>query len=271
MSSTRPEDSKITNTGLKVEILREYRDRNQVIVFSETGGKIISWKYRDVDIFYPRRKSKEMNEVRSHGGACVCFPNFGIVDSKFGLPKHGSLYNRRADYVTNNGVSFRGRDLLGPRHDVMCQAAIFLTLQRDGFIYSVFANIRERRKPASEPVFVNAGLRTYLRTPMYEATVAERFMPTYRISQRRAKPRYNSTYRPVSITIPGLGMVQMHLFGTAWESAILKTIGLWINSREYLCVEHIPIEPRLYGKPICPRLTNNFLPIFGCKFEIKPV
>ncbi len=269
MSTARPEDNEKTSTGLETEALHEYGDKNQVIVFSETGGNIVSWKYRGVNILYPQRKSKVAGEVKPNGGIYVCFPNFGIVDSRFGLPKHGSLCNRRADYVTNNGVFFRGRNLLGPIHNAVYQATIFLALQRDGFIYSVFAKRCEPQKQESKPVFVNAGLRTYFRTPMHEAVVTERFMPTSRIYQQRAELRRSLADQSVRITIPGLGMVQMHLFGALWEPAILKTIGLWRNSKEYLCVEHSLTEPRLYGKPICPRLTNNSRPIFGCKFEVK--
>lgn len=268
MSISSPGDNKIKNTVLKAERLHEYGDHNQTIVFSETGGNIISWKYRGVNIFHPQQKMR--NETRPSGGAHICFPSFGSADSRFGLPRYGLLYAREADYVTDNGVFFRGRNLLGPMHDMLCHVNIALALREHGFTYSISFKRCEPRRPISEPIFVNAGLRTYFRTPMHEAVVTGRFMPTSRIFQQRIKPRYNLADRSVDITIPGLGMVQMHLFGAMWGPAILKTIGLWRSSKKYLCIEHMLAEPRLYGKPICPRLvTNKQCLVLGCEFEVR--
>jgi len=105
----------------------EIKNDVQTVTFSEVGGTVTRWQYRRkdgvlVDIFYPQQSVRRERKWKLRGGMHDCFPNFGTVDAKYGLPQHGILRIRGADEVMGNGVVFRGTDLLGPMHDEECES-----------------------------------------------------------------------------------------------------------------------------------------------------
>ena len=242
----------------------EIRNEVQSIIFSEIGGTIVRWKYRDSDIFYPRQLVRREGKLKFRGGMHVCFPNFGTADPKFGLPQHGVLRDRKAEEVTENGVIFRGTDLLGPSYDEACEVRIVIEPARTGFVYVLSARLI---KPASRDVFINPGFHPYFRTPTGNAQAGAWKGRTYRFYQRKHGPQSANVGQGADVVVPGIGTIQLML-GGEWNAARSKKMYYWRDSRRYLCVEPVFGNSRMYGDPGCLRLTDKWFKM-ACAFTLS--
>lgn len=236
----------------------------QTIGLSEVGGTITRWQYHGVDIFYPQKLVKRERKMKLRGGMHVCWPCFGTVDSKYGLPQHGVLRNRVDDgFLAGNGLIFNGTDLLGPTYSEESEVEIEITLTETGFIYTLSARLA---KPASREVFINPGLHPYFATPTGNARAGAWNGREHRFYLRKQGPKSSDIGQGADVVIPGIGKIQMML-GGAWDTAPGKKIYFWRDSRKYLCVEPVFGSPKTYGEPGCLRLTDEWFTM-TCTFQV---
>ena len=235
---------------------------------SGIGGTVTSWKYRDVDIFSPQKKVPLDGRLKSRGGMHACFPNFGAVDPKFGLPKHGPLRDREADECGSGIMLFRGRDLLGNSCSEECEIRTGVNFQTLGFTYTLAARLIGT---TSKEVFVNPALHPYFRTPEGTSLVTVWDDEQVYIHQEKIDSVYKfaNNNDNVAIKLYGLGTIKMSIGGNAWKQANVPRIVLWRDSLDYLCVEPICGHPSIYGAPPCLRLTEEWLDL-KCEFEFIP-
>lgn len=243
-------------------MLNEYCDDNQKVTISDIGGVITDWKYRGVPIFYPRVAVGTRDNPKFRGGMHPCYPNFGTVDPRFGLPQHGPLRMRTADAMDRTGILFQGTDLLGSTCTVQSEVKSILTLRPKGFRYRLLARLLESTPTEA---FINPGFHPYFCTPTGSAHVCAMGESTL-ISGLNVEPQYLSMNKGVDVMIPKLGSVCMTV-GNGWMNAKERKIALWRDSEKYLCVEPIFGEPEQYGGPSCFRLTTEWFEM-SCDFEV---
>lgn len=241
---------------------------NHRVELSGVGGTVASWKYQGVDVFFPQKKVVCDDKLKLRGGMHACFPNFGAVDTKFGLPKHGPLRDCEADASGPGVMLFRGKDLLGNSCSEECEIRTDVRLQPLGFVYTLVAQLIE---PAANEVFVNPGLHPYFRTPKGKALVTVWDGEQVYIDEKKIDAIYKfaDSNDSVVITIPGLGVIKMGVSGNAWKQAKVPRIVLWRDSSDYLCVEPICGHPGTFGQQACLRLTEEWLEL-KCSFEFVP-
>ena len=246
----------------------EIKNKDQTVTVSEVGGTVIRWQYRGVDIFYPQQLVKRERKMKHRGGMHACFPNFGTVDSKFGLPQHGPLRNRKADIITEaptgGSAVFKGTDLLGPTYDEECEVRIAIALTQTGFMYALAARLSQ---PATRDVFVNPGFHPYFRTPTKNARAGAWEGKMHRFYQRKYGPQSSDVGQGAEVIVQGVGTIQM-LLGGVWNSAKTKKVVFWRDSYRYLCVEPVLGNSRTYGGPDCQRLTDKWLNL-SCAFRVS--
>lgn len=240
------------------------RGDDQVLTISDIGGTITEWQYRGKDIFYPRQEVVIDGKVHMRGGMHACFPNFGSVDARFGLPQHGPLRNRKADEMSNGEMIFRGRDLLGPAHTEMCEVKITIALEPKGFLYTLAARLLE---PPQQDVFINWGLHPYFYTPEGTAMITVDAHQELLISKPQIDKEYVPVGHGVDVRIPGSKTTHLALSGDAWEGAVEPAVVLWRDMRSYVCVEPVLGFEEAYGTYSCLRLTQECLQL-QCRFEI---
>ncbi len=234
-------------------------NKDQAVTVSETGGTVTRYQYRGVDIFYPQQLVRRERKMKLRGGMHVCFPNFGTVDDKFGLPQHGPLRNRNIDGVKEDGVIFRGTDLLGPSYNEECEVHITIALTQTGFIYLLSARLI---RPASRDVFINPGLHPYFRTPTKNAQAGAWKGRMNHFYRQNYGPRSTDVGQGADVVVPGVGKIQM-LLGGGW-----RRLYYWRDSFQYLCVEPVFGNPRTYGSPDCLRLTDKWFSA-SCAFQVS--
>lgn len=236
-------------------------NKEQVVTFSEIGGTITRWQYHGIDIFYPQQlvKRGKEREQKLRGGMHACWPCFGTVDPTFGLPQHGVLRNRKADEIMENGVVFRGTDLLGPAYDEECEVRIDIVLTRMGLTHSLSARLL---RPASRDVFINPGLHPYFRTPTGNAQARAWKGEELRFYRRNHGPISTSVGHGADVNIPSIGKVQMLLTG-GWSR-----VYYWRDSRRYLCVEPVFGNSMKYGDSRCLLLTDKWFNM-SCAFQVS--
>ena len=243
--------------------MREYREYGQVLTLSDIGGTVTGWQYRGEDIFFPQQEVMRGGVVKTRGGMHACWPCFGTPNVCFNLPQHGVLRNRKADAETENGFVFRGTDLLGPARDEESEVRVAVELTQGGFVYTLSARLLE---PAKDPVFVNAGLHPYFRTPTGNVQAGAWVGQKRHFYRHKQEPMLEDVGKGAELTIPGIGEVKM-LLGGAWSGARTKKLVFWRDSREYLCVEPILGAPKLYGSPAGVPLTEEWLEM-RCSFHV---
>jgi len=242
----------------------EIRNDVQTVSLGEIGGTVSRWQYRGVDVFFPQQEVRRGGVRKVRGGMHACWPCFGTPDAKFGLPQHGVLRDRKADVETEDGFVFRGTDLLGPAHDEESEVRIAVTLAHTGFTYALSARLLE---PAESPVFVNAGLHPYFRTPTGNAEGGAWIGKEIRFSRRLYGPTFEDIGKGAQLIIPGIGEVKM-LLGGALGTAPARKLVFWRDSRDYLCAEPVFGDSKSYGSPSCLRLTEQWLEV-RCSFQIR--
>ncbi len=242
---------------------RKCSDENQEVTWSTTGAVVTSWKFSGIDVFYPQTMLEIGGISKLRGGMHPCWPNFGPADPKFGLPQHGVLRNREADVSDGNSASFYGPDLLGSAYRVESEVQVAITLQPNGFRYTLMARLTEA---SATDVFVNGGLHPYFCTPNGRARVSTIHAETW-VKDPSMPAEYRLINRCAEVSIPGVGIVQT-VVGGAWQEQCRQKVGLWRDSRKSLCVEPVLGTPATYGEPPCPKLSMEWL-VISCDFGVK--
>jgi galactose mutarotase-like enzyme len=241
--------------------MHELKDENQVIQFSETGGTIISWKFKGTDIFFPQQEMLVGGEKKLRGGMHVCFPNFGKADKKFGLPNHGTIRNRQADTILEDSMVFRGCELLGPNYSEECAVLVSITLNENGFRYSLFARLLQ---VTPEPIYTNIGFHPYFRTPNEEVKVVIGTDWT-QVKTPIVGPVSKDMTESADVLVPGIGRVNI-IPQEIWKSSLKATI--WRDSPNYVCVEPSLGKSEDYGTDRCPQLPREGI-LFACDFVVN--
>lgn len=231
--------------------------QNQLIVLSETGGTITEWKYRGWDIFFPQQEIIINGEKKLRGGMHPCFPNFGTVDEKFGLPQHGTLRTLHADRMGNTAVHFDKVPMGSSGGFAEVNVSVYPLTH--GFTYGLRAVL----VGDGEDLFINPGLHPYFATPRGFAEVLH---PQAVVE----KVPYGPKISPIELFSPrayiaGLGRVMMTPGQTLRGPS--ARIVLWRDDPRYVCIEPISATSREFNTPSGVALSSwQYLDV-TCTFD----
>jgi len=234
---------------------------------SITGGRIRTWREEGMDIFFPQQKLIIDGQEKLRGGMHVCFPSFGPVDKKFGLPQHGRLRDLRGIKRSSNW-ELRGSDLLGCFNQPI-SVSISAIPQKRGFRFSIFASLK---KEATAAVPIGMGLHPYFSTPQGYASTGyygERFEGTPQTVVRKLELSdyvRRQYFYEITIHLKDLGTVKMNVGGD-FLKVPNPAVVFWRDDPRYLCVEPVMALPEDYGTERCLWLKPGEHAYLSCDFE----
>ena len=234
--------------------------QDQEVVLSTTGGTVTSWRYKGKDIFYPQQTVLVGGVPKLRGGMHPCFPNFGEVNSAFGLPPHGSLRTMRGERLHENLIRFESDELFGVEK-VRCNVMVGLEWLERSFSYKLYARLMNA--PGKVPV--NPGFHPYFSTPEGRATIFGSGKKLLEVSGDTFKEIVPLNSR-IIVVLPGVGAVDMNPLDHFTNAAYARLV-VWRDRADYLCVEPILAEPALYGT-LGPHLHPGEAMKLGCSFHL---
>lgn len=226
------------------------RADSSVVKLSEVGGTVVSWRVAGREILFPRRAiAAKSGGTKQRGGLPSCFPNFGSVDPKFGLPQHGILRDLTGVREGNGSYQRVRFDRVGPLGGCGSYAKVVIEAQtfNRGFTYALRVKL-----PAdvSKDVFVNAGFHPYFATPRQSATVIS--LDRHEIKGLMPEAKTLPLRKTAYVNLPDLGTVMVAPeLGFDLQQARLV---IWRDSLDYACVEQVMGVPSLFGTDRCKRL-----------------
>lgn len=240
---------------------------------SATGGVVTDWRERNKYIFFPQTMLNIDGKKKLRGGMHPCFPNFGTVGERYGLPQHGPLRDATGTIERSAGNPWANtcrfvdrRDLLG-NFKKPCTARISTERLSYGFFYRLEV---ELSSAATESVPVSAGLHPYFATPQGAAwVIADK---PHKIEGLLTDAIVMPLSPVVHIDIPGVGTVQMVMDGELRTRAISSNpsarLVLWRDKTDYLCVEPVLAMGKDFDTPMCPRLEPGDRLTIACAFRL---
>lgn len=239
---------------------------------SSIGGVVTDWREQNKYIFFPRTRLTINGEKKLRGGMHPCFPNFGTVDEKYGLPQHGPLRDlggeikRTKNQWTNSCRFVDRRDMLG-NFQQPCTVRISTARIPRGFFYRLEV---ELSSSATQSVPISAGLHPYFATPKGVATVISD--TGYSVEGLLNKAKVVTLTPIVHIDIPGVGAVEMIVEGALCRGAEVRgtsaQLVLWRDSTAYLCVEPVLAMGKDFDTPACPRVEPGCKLVIACAFRL---
>ncbi len=246
----------------------------QEVRLSPKGGTVTHWRVDGRDILFPQQQLTVDGQQKLRGGMHVCFPNFGTVADKYGLPQHGSLRTKEGVFGEERHTrwySFDDGDLLGAARENPYHVRVGVEEDAWGprdkrereFAYTVHV----AAKHECEPGYTTLGFHPYFATPAGVAHISARGGVVHMVSEPHEKAVLEIS-SVLTIHIPGSAIIQM-IRMDAFAHANQMRYVVWRDRADYVCIEPVLAPPELFGEAGCPRLPMHPEQPFRAAFSFK--
>ncbi len=273
--------------------------KNQSIEIGPKGASIISWKWNDKDVFFPRQNLAEKGEDVIRGVTHDCFPNFGKVDEVTGvykLPPHGFMRDTLMEgEVTEREPTSYEKKALGIEDElILCYHAEYEHFADDEFnFYFIFKKeiilfsrgfhehiwIQGPEKSKKKILMpIAPAFHPYLNCPTGKASVEidghlraiskeEKEIDNERTMFKNLSLTWREDSKRIRVKIPENGTLVMRL-DSGFTNLQRAGMNLWRNSDSYLCVEPVTCFPENFGKLLLSSKTEEAG--IGCTYLFMP-
>ncbi len=273
---------------------------HSIVIDPENGGQIMSWRFKNKDIFFPQQEvevgAEGKKELKTRGGLFVAYPHFGgpiskeemnpAINCTEGMPKHGIMRDLKFTVFREDGDMLILRNVLknDPHYGYDIFISVFFKIFDDGFEMRVNLKNNGKEYPpmnfAFHPYYAvredNVGKTKFFHNGKKEAIDIGSFSAEEchgglrrRITLGKNKPEGNR------LTIKNLNGYDIEMETHGFENDNLMRNSneennfLWSdNPSRYFCLEPYLEEPERFGKDSGVWLPENEEAEFSCRFKL---